>query len=57
MSSRQVDKKTTIQVRIDRGLHYLLRIKAAKESTTIRELVEQALGELLTVESGKEESS
>lgn len=40
MTSRQIDKKVTKQVRIDAGLHKLLKVKAAKQGKTIRELVE-----------------
>lgn len=45
--SRQIDKKTTKQVRIDAELHRLLKIKAATEKTTIRTLVEEGLAEVL----------
>lgn len=45
--SRQIDKKVTKQVRIDSGLHQLLKIKAATEKTTIKKLVEGCLAELL----------
>ena len=38
--SQQVDKKPTKQVRIDSGLHRLLKIKVAESGETIRELVE-----------------
>lgn len=47
--NRQIDKKTTKQVRIDSGLHQLLRIKAATENTSIKSLVEGALAELLAI--------
>lgn len=49
MKSQQSDKKTTKQVRIDEGLHQLLKIKAATEKTTIRSLLEGYLAELLSV--------
>lgn len=50
-TNRQVDKKLTKQVRIDSGLHYILKIKAAKENTTIRTLIEGCLAELLGVKN------
>ncbi len=48
--SRKIDKKLTKQVRIDTGLHQLLKIKAAKRSMSIKELLEGYLAELLAVE-------
>lgn len=45
--NKQVNKNPTTLVRIDVGLHRLLKIKAATEKTTIRTLVEGALAELL----------
>lgn len=51
MASRQSDKKTTKQVRIDSGLHRLLKIRAAESGRTIRDLLEEALAELLTFET------
>ena len=51
MKSKQSYKNITTQVRIDSGLHQLLKIKAAKSSTTIRALVEGCLAELLEVKS------
>lgn len=47
--SRQVDRKTTKQVRIDIGLHELLKIKAATDKTTIKALVEGAIADVLEV--------
>lgn len=49
MKNRQVDKKTTKQVRIDIGLHELLKIRAATGNTTIKTLIEGCLAELLEV--------
>ncbi len=51
--SKQVNKNPTTLVRIDAGLHRLLKIKAATEKTTIRTLVEGVLAELLFVEGDK----
>ncbi len=49
MENRQVDEKPTKQVRIDAGLHQLLKIKAATQKTTIKVLIEGALAELLSI--------
>ena len=49
ITSKKVDKKTTKQVRIDSGLHRLLKIEAARSGISIKELVEGALAELLAV--------
>lgn len=46
---KRVDKKITKQVRIDSGLHQLLKIKAASEKTTIKALIEGCLADLLEV--------
>lgn len=51
MRSRQIDKKTTKQVRIDTEVHHLLKIEAAKSRTTIRALVEGCLAEMLAVDN------
>lgn len=52
MKNRQIDKKPTMQVRIDSGLHRLLKIKAAKTNRSIKQLVEEQLAELLTIDTG-----
>lgn len=49
--SRQIDKKLTKQVRIDSGLHHLLKVKAAAEKTTIKNLLEGCAAELLEVKN------
>lgn len=51
MKSRQSYQKTTKQVRIDTGLHTLLKIKATKDGTTIKGLLEDVLTELLEVKN------
>jgi predicted HicB family RNase H-like nuclease len=43
----QSDQRTTKQVRIDEGLHKLLKIKAAESGMAIRELLEECLAEFL----------
>lgn len=48
--SRQSDKKTSKQVRIDSGLHQLLKIEAAKSNRSIKELLEESLAEYLAVD-------
>jgi len=53
MTNRQIDKKTTKQVRIDIGIHQMLKVKAAKAGVSIRELVEGCLAELLEVKNEK----
>ena len=45
--SRQIDKKTTKQVRIDAGMHKIIKVEAAKAGKSIRELVEASLTEYL----------
>ncbi|MEK7720709.1 MAG: toxin-antitoxin system HicB family antitoxin [Bacteroidota bacterium] len=57
MKNRQIDKKPTMQVRIDSGLHQLLKIKAAKENRSIKQLVEESLMELLAVTPSDSELS
>ena len=51
--SKQINKNLTTLVRIDAGLHRLLKIKAAQEKTTIRTLIEGTLADLLSVEGSK----
>ena len=45
-----VDKKPSIQVRIDSGLHQLLKLKAKTSGTSIKALVEGCLADLLGVD-------
>lgn len=47
MKSIQVDKNLTKQVRIDAGLHQLLKVKAARSGMSIKTLLEQYLADLL----------
>ena len=51
MTNRQVDKKSTKQVRIDAGLHQLLKLEATKRSISIKTLLEGCLAELLAIEN------
>jgi len=48
--SRQIDRKGTMQVRIDAGLHKLLKIKAAGVGKSMKELLEGCLSELLAID-------
>ncbi len=47
MENRQIDRKLTKQVRIDTGMHQLLKIKAAKSGMTIKTVLEGAVIDLL----------
>lgn len=38
--NKKVDKKLTMQVRVEMGLHTLLKILAAEQKTTIKTLIE-----------------
>ena len=51
MKNRQIDQKTTKQIRIDAGLHHLLKMEAAKLGMTIKALLEGYLAELLAIEN------
>lgn len=53
MKSRQIDKKASKQIRIDIGIHQLLKIKAAKAGISIKGLLEEYLTEVLAVDQGK----
>lgn len=44
-----VDKKSSIQVRIDAGLHQLLKEKAKRTRKSIKALVEEGLSEVLAI--------
>lgn len=50
MKSKQVNRNSTTLVRIDRGMHQLLKIKASQAGTTIKTLLEGYLADLLAVE-------
>lgn len=49
MQNRQIDKKTTKQVRIDINVHKHLKIQATKEGVSIKALLEGYIGELLNI--------
>ena len=46
--SRQIDTKSTKQIRIDIGWHKILKVLAAEDGKTIKELVEACLTETLS---------
>lgn len=50
MQNRQIDKKTTKQIRIDAGIHQLLKVYASQSRTTIKALLENYLADLLAVD-------
>lgn len=52
MENRQIDNKTTKQIRIDAGLHHLVKLHATKLRKSIKELVEECLSELLDITKG-----
>jgi predicted HicB family RNase H-like nuclease len=57
MNNRQIDQRTTKQIRIDAGLHQLLKIKAAKSGMSIKTLLEGYVVDGLAEEtSGKYEN-
>lgn len=51
MTNLQIDNKSTKQVRIDSGLHKLLKVKAAKRGVSIKTLLEECLTDLLSVDN------
>lgn len=50
MTNRQIDKKTTKQIRIDAGLHQRLKIKAAEAGETIKTFLEGILADILGID-------
>ena len=51
MKNLQNDKNLTKQIRIDAGLHKLLKIKATNDSTSIKTLLEGYIAEILKGET------
>lgn len=47
--SQLVDKKLSVQVRIDAGLHQLLKEKSKRTGKSIKALVEEGLSEVLAI--------
>ena len=52
----QSDKNSTKQIRIDAGLHKLLKLKAINEGTTVKGVLEDYLMDLLAVDNQKYEN-
>jgi len=50
MSKAKVDKNLTKQVRIEVGLHSVLKIQAARKKTSIKALIEGWIAEGLSTE-------
>ncbi len=50
MQNRQIDRKTSKQVRIDSGLHYLLKLKATEAGQSIKAFLEGILADILGVD-------
>lgn len=53
MKNRQIDKKLTKQVRLDYGVHKLVKIEAARAGQTIKSFIEGILADVLTVNGEK----
>lgn len=53
---QQSDKNSTKQIRIDAGLHKLLKLKAINEGTTVKGVLEDYLMDLLAVDNQKYEN-
>ncbi len=51
MKKLQNDKNLTKQIRIDAGLHHLLKIKAAKSGISIKTLLEGYIADILQEET------
>ncbi len=47
LQKRQVDQKSTKQVRIDISIHKLLKVYAAKRGETLRSVIEGCLADIL----------
>lgn len=56
MQNRQIDNKSTKQIRIDAGIHQLLKIKAAESGISIKTLLEGYLADLLAIDTDKDTS-
>lgn len=53
MKKLKSDKNLTKQIRIDAGLHQLLKVKAATSGMSIKTLLEGCLADLLAVKEEK----
>lgn len=52
MTDPKIDNKPTKDIRIDTGLHRLLKMKASEASLTIKQLLELYLADILAVDGG-----
>lgn len=50
MQNRQIDNKSTKQIRIDASVHQLLKVYASQSGMTIKALLEDYLSDLLAVD-------
>ena len=50
MENRQIDKKKTKQVRIDAGMHQLLKMTATRSGKSIKAFLEELLMDLPTID-------
>lgn len=53
MKSKLVNQNLTKHIKIDAGLHQLLKIEAAKRQTTIKDLLEGYIADVLKDETSK----
>ena len=51
MKSRQIDKKRSKQVRINAGMHRLLKIKSAECGRSLGGLIEDSLLDFLSIDN------
>lgn len=49
--NRQIDTKLTKQIRIDSGIHHIIKLKAAESQQSIKDLVEASLADVLAVDT------
>lgn len=50
MTNIQIDRKSTKQIRIDAGVHQLLKVYASQSGVTIKALLEDYLSDLLAID-------
>jgi hypothetical protein len=48
------DRNPTKQIRIDAGLHKLLKLKAANEGVTVKSVLEDYLADILAIDGGED---
>lgn len=52
MKSKQINNKSTKLVRLDTGLHTMLKLKAFKSSMTIKEALGECVEEYVSLDGG-----